>query len=188
MNADKILNFLYELGHLRRVSREGWRLLGITTPESVAEHSLRTAQIAWVLARMEGIENPHEAVTVALFHDMGETRIGDLHKVAARYGELDEARAVKEQCAPLAEMGDQIFEMWNTVESRSTPCGIIAKDADLVELAITAKEYIEMGHQGAQEWIDNALPRVKTDSAKRLLAAIPTSNSKAWWKGLKNIT
>lgn len=188
MDADKILNFLYELGHLRRVSREGWRLLGIEAPESVAEHSLRTAHIAWILARMEGIENPHEAVTISLFHDMGETRIGDLHKVAARYGELDEARAVEEQCSPLDEIGSEILAMWKTVESRSTPCGIIAKDADLVELAITAKEYIEMGHQGAQEWIENAVPRVRTESAKKLLAAIPTSNSKAWWKGLKNIT
>jgi putative hydrolase of HD superfamily len=188
MNEDKILNFIYELGHLRRVSREGWRLLGIDAPESVAEHSLRTAQIAWILATMERIENPHEAVTIALFHDIGETRIGDQHKVAARYGELDEARAVQEQCAPLAEMGSKVLEMWEQIESRSTPSGIIAKDADLVELAITAKEYIEMGHQEAQDWIDSALARVKTDSAKKLMAAIPTSNSKTWWKGLKSIT
>jgi putative hydrolase of HD superfamily len=188
MDADKIVNFIYELGHLRRVKREGWRLLGIDTPESVAEHSLRTAQIAWILAKMEGLQNPHEAVTIALFHDIGETRIGDLHKVAARYGELDETRAVEEQCSTLGEMGSEILEMWKRVESRSTQSGTVAKDADLVELAITAKEYIEIGHQGAQEWIDNAAPRVRTESAKKLLAAIPHSNSKAWWKGLKSIT
>ncbi|MGC9308938.1 MAG: HD domain-containing protein, partial [Thermoplasmatota archaeon] len=45
--------FIYELGMLRRIRREGWRLAGIE-PESVAAHSLRAAQIGYLLACMEG--------------------------------------------------------------------------------------------------------------------------------------
>lgn len=187
MTNESILSFFYEMGHLARVKREGWRLLGIESPESIAEHSLRAAQIAWVLAKLEGLQNPHAAVTIAVFHDIGECRVGDLHKLASRYGELDEARAVKEQCERLGEIGLELFGLWEQVETRSTPEGVVAKDADLLELAVRAKEYIERGYVGAQEWINAVTPHIKTNSGRALLATIPSTTSTDWWKGLKKV-
>ena len=54
MQSKEILKFFFEMGQLSRVKREGWRLLGMETPESIADHSLRAAQIGWVLAKLEG--------------------------------------------------------------------------------------------------------------------------------------
>jgi len=187
MQSKEILKFFYEMGHLSRVKREGWRLLGIEDPESVADHSLRAAQIAWILAKLEGYANPNEVAAMMIFHDIGECRIGDLHKLANRYVSADEDRAVKEQTERLGSAGEDLFSLWHGVESRSTQAGIIAKDADLVELAVRAREYIERGYLDASEWFEAAKARVKTKSAKELIEQLPTVSSTSWWHGLKKI-
>jgi len=82
MQLHDILHFLFEIGHLRHIKHEGWKLAGVTAPDSVAEYALRAAQIGSVLAKMEGYENPYEVCTMVVFHDNGETRVGDIHKVS----------------------------------------------------------------------------------------------------------
>jgi len=185
MNEESVINLLFEFGHLRRIKREGWRLLGLEDPESVADHSLRAAQVGYLLAVMEGYSNPMEVCTMLVFHDIGECRVGDIHKVANRYIECDETQAVKDQLAPLGEHGAKLLSLWGQVEDQKTIAGQIAKDADLLELALKAKEYMEQGYSGAQEWLDAATKFVKTESAKTLVAKIPQMSSTAWWNGLK---
>jgi len=60
MENQDILNFIFELGQLRRIDHEGWKLIGIKHPETVAEHSLRAAQIGFILAELENLDNPFE--------------------------------------------------------------------------------------------------------------------------------
>lgn len=187
MASKNIISFFYEMGQLARVKREGWRLLGIEHPESVADHTLRAAQIGWVLAHMEGYENPNEVAAILLFHDIGETRIGDIHKLANRYIQANEARAVQEQVSRLDTIGDAVFALWEQIESRSTAAGVLAKDADLLELAVRAREYAEQGHDGAQEWFDTARQRVQTESAKNLIKQLTEVSPSSWWHGLKKI-
>ncbi|MBM3204648.1 HD domain-containing protein [Candidatus Uhrbacteria bacterium] len=187
MTDKEILNFFFELGQLRRIKHEGWRLAGIEYPDSVAEHSLRAAQIGLVLAHLETYENPLEVCAMLVFHDIGECRIGDLHKVANRYVQVDEDRAVKEQLVSLGEVGESIYTLWKQVEHKDTRAGIIAKDADYVEQGILAKEYVERGYVSAEDWIKNTSRAVKTDSAKRLLAELPHTTSTDWWHGLKKL-
>jgi putative hydrolase of HD superfamily len=186
MQPKEIANFFYEMGQLSRVKREGWRLLGIESPESIAEHSLRAAQIGWVLAKLENHPSPNEVATMLIFHDIGECRIGDLHKLASRYGTLDEKRAVEEQISRLGAAGEEILSLWNQIEERSTPAGVIAKDADLLELAVRAREYIERGYVDAKEWFDTAASLVKTESARTLIRELPSVSSTEWWHGLKS--
>jgi putative hydrolase of HD superfamily len=182
-----VLSFFFEMGQLSRVKREGWRLLGIESPESIADHTLRAAQIGWILAKLEQYPNPHEVAAILIFHDIGETRVGDIHKLANRYITVDETAAVREQTSRLGDIGTQVFELWDTIESRSTQAGIIAKDADLLELAVRAREYIQQGFADAQEWFEAARTRVKTESAKRLIAELVHTSPTAWWHGLKKI-
>jgi putative hydrolase of HD superfamily len=84
MQSKEILKFFYEMGQLSRVKREGWRLLGMETPESIADHSLRAAQIGWVLAKLEGYKDPNEVAAMLVFHDIGETRMR-LPRFGSRY-------------------------------------------------------------------------------------------------------
>src|SRR5260370_16692165 len=81
---NNIAKYVYEIGQLKRVKRSGWWVAGIDNPESVAEHSFRTALLGYILASLEGAD-PQKTAMICLFHDMGEARINDLHRVAKSY-------------------------------------------------------------------------------------------------------
>jgi len=181
----EICDFLFELGHLRRIKHEGWRLAGLDEPESIAEHSLRAAQIGFLLSKLENYPDPQEVSTMLVFHDMAECRIGDLHRVAQRYAQIDEARVVKDQVKPLKNMGADLLNIWKKFEYRKGTAGLLAKDADLLEMALTAREYYERGYHSTQDWINNISKSLQTKSAKKLLACIMESNPVKWWKALK---
>jgi putative hydrolase of HD superfamily len=51
-----LTNFLYEMGLLKRSKRTGWLIAGVDNPETIAEHTFRTAIIGYLLARMEGAD------------------------------------------------------------------------------------------------------------------------------------
>jgi len=76
--------FLFEMGQLKNLPRSGWLLLGITQPESVAEHSFRVAMVGLVLASIEGGDIGH-VTALCLMHDAHETRIGDVPSVGRAY-------------------------------------------------------------------------------------------------------
>jgi len=179
--------FFYELGMLQRVQREGWKLLGVTHPESVAEHSLRSAQIAYVLAILEDHPSPETVCSMLVFHDIGECRIGDVQKVANRYIQSDERRAVSDQLEPLNDIGTLIFRLWDEIESQDSKKGIIAKDADLLELALTACEYKKQGFTAADDWLEKTRKRLNTSSAKKLLESFIETDPISWWDGLKQL-
>lgn len=186
MSNKPLINFLFELGQLQRIKHEGFRLAGVESPPSIAEHSLRSAQIAYFLAKMEGYDNPHEVVSMCIFHDIGEARVGDIHKVANRYVDADEIQAVKDQLSPIENSKD-ILRLWKECEDTSSTAGTIAKDADRLETAIAAKEYVEKGYKSTEDWINNVRKLLKTDSAKNLLDEMAEMKSTDWWQDLKKI-
>lgn len=179
-----VLNFLFELGQLKWIPRTGWFRAGVEQPESVADHNLRAAQLAYVLAEMEGHPEPERVCTMVVFHEIGETRVGDVDTVGTRYIEKGEARAAQDQLGDLGAMGEDLYELWDDVEHRRTQAGIIAKDADKLEAALTAREYIVTGHADAQVWIDSTREMLETESARRLIDEIDEADPTAWWREL----
>ncbi|MGH4017543.1 MAG: HD domain-containing protein, partial [Pseudonocardiaceae bacterium] len=61
-HAVAVANFAFELGVLKRMRRAGWWHAGVRDPESVAEHSLRVAQLASLIAAIEGAEPSRAAL------------------------------------------------------------------------------------------------------------------------------
>ncbi|MDX1611481.1 MAG: HD domain-containing protein, partial [Candidatus Thermoplasmatota archaeon] len=133
----RVLDFLFEQGQLKRIPRSGWFRAGIDEPESVADHTLRAAQLAYILAEMEGHPDPARVCAMVVFHEIGETRVGDVDRIAKRYVQRAEEAAAKDQLEALGSIGEGIFELWRAVEEKHTPGGIIAKDADKLEAALT---------------------------------------------------
>lgn len=80
----KIVKFFFELGQLWKIKHAGWYVAGVKDPESVAEHVWRASEIGYVLACLEGV-NPDKTAVMVLFHDNGEARVLDRHRVANRY-------------------------------------------------------------------------------------------------------
>jgi putative hydrolase of HD superfamily len=183
-----LVNFVFELGELKRVKRTGWWLIGIKDPETVAEHSFRAAAVGYILAKMENA-NADKVMRMCLFNDLHETRLNDLHKVGHRYIDFKKAEraAFKEQIDSLpAFIKKTLFGIIDDLQNDKTKEGIVARDADLLECAIQAKEYIDLGFD-AKNWINNVRKSLKTRSAKAMLKEIEKTYSMDWWHDLKKI-
>lgn len=186
---DSIVRYIFEAGMLKRVARSGWWAEKVRQPETVAEHSFRTAIVAFILARMEGLDEngARKLCTAAVFHDMHEARLLDLNKITARYMTVDrklETRVESEQAKDMpAGLRNPIVGTRNLSAREQA----ILKDADYLECAFQAKEYSDIGHAGAESWIESIEGRLKTGSAKKLLARMKDTDSNSWWKGLKRL-
>ncbi len=190
MQTKKIVNFFFELNQLKRISHVGLLRIGVKNVDSVAEHVFRASQIAYILAIMENA-NPERAATIVLFHDNGEARVGDQDKVAARYWSMKEAEklALFEQLSFLPKKFQKKLENYHKqYATRNTKEGIIAKDADWLELAFQAKEYIDTGYQGARYWIKNIEEALETKSAKKILKEMKQADFNDWHQELQKMT
>ncbi|MBN2111486.1 HD family hydrolase [Candidatus Woesearchaeota archaeon] len=187
--TSETVKYLFEAGQLKRVKRSGWWLIGVDNPETVAEHSFRTAVVGYVIASLEGL-NPDKVAMTALFHDFPETRLNDMHKVGQRYIDFKDAEisAFREQVSRLPEkIRKDLSERIHYNHEDATPEDTAARDADYIECALQAKEYIDKGYKEAQDWLDNIKTVIRTETAKKMLAEIERTDSNSWWKGLKNI-
>jgi len=186
MSDDPVLKYLFEAGMLKRTARSGWWAEKVKHPESVADHAFRTAIVAFILAKLEGAD-PSKLCTAAVFHDMHETRLGDMNKITSRYIRTDsglEKRVEQEQTEALEpKLQDAILKTLDLSEKEQ----LILKDADYLECALQAKEYLDIGYMGAATWIENIGKRLKTKSAKQLHSKLKTQDSNSWWKGLKRL-
>ena len=74
----KIIDFLVEIGKLKRMPRRGWVINQIKNPESIAEHTFRAAILSWVLAKRKKGINIERLLKIALIHDLCEVYAGDI--------------------------------------------------------------------------------------------------------------
>lgn len=170
---------------MKKARHTGWWIAKVRDPETLAEHSFRTAVIAHVIAHLEGEseERALRACLKALLHDVHETRLVDLHKIASRYHKVSKrviARVEREQNALLpAPVGKEFIELLEEKED------VIVKDADYLEMAFTAREYFDAGCKGCWDWISRVEKVLRTKSARALLKELKKTPSNSWWKGLK---
>lgn len=179
--AEAIAGFGYELGLLKRIRRSGWWHAGVRDPESVAEHTMRTAQLAALIAAEEGAD-PSRACFLALWHDSQETRTGDLPHTASAYLTKPEPRQITaDQTVNLPERSrDAIRSAVDEYESRQTLEALCAKDADKLEMLLQAVEYREIGIARVDGWIESARKDLHTLTGQRIAEAAVTMSPLAW--------
>ncbi len=173
--------FLFEMGHLKRLARAGWLLLGVPQPESVADHTFRVGIVGIALAAMEGADIGRTA-SLCLLHDSPESRIGDVPSVGRAYVSTASPEAVaahqtSRMPPALAEVFQGLvaeYEAAVTIESQ------VAHDADKVETLLQAVEYQAQGHDTAP-WRESSTIALRTNSAKQLAQAINSADPHEWW-------
>ncbi|MFH0834966.1 MAG: HD domain-containing protein [Candidatus Micrarchaeota archaeon] len=174
----RTLDFLFELGQLKREKRSGWWIAKVPAPESVAEHSFRAAVIAFVIAEGEEKKNAGDYAAAALLHDSCETRLGDRHKISQRYLKKGNSEK-KARCEQLARLPARLRRAISAL-----PDDEIVRDADLLECAVQAKEYFDCGYRDARGWMERAGRGLKTKTAKRLFGELKRADSGKWWRAL----
>ncbi|MFA5232538.1 MAG: YfbR-like 5'-deoxynucleotidase [Candidatus Paceibacterota bacterium] len=195
MNKKDIVNYIFEMGILSKELHNGMKLIGVDNLHSIGEHALRAAQIGYILTVLENKKHnlnlsPERVASILVFHDNGEVRIGDLHKIASRYIDSRQAEenAFLDQADLLPEEAKkEITKYFKEIEERTTKEGVIAKDADWLENAFEAKEHYDLGNQLAMDWINNVGAALETDSAKEIFETMKETRFTDWWTGLKKI-
>ena len=178
---DRIANFLFEVGMLKRTPRTGWQFLAGAEGESVADHSFRVAMIAFVLARLGDDEvDADHVLRLALVHDLPEARTGDLNYMNQKYVQVDEERAAVDlvQGLPFSDELGALLEEYRAEETRES---IIAHDADQLELLLQLVEQRDAGVPSTQDWVPFVLKRLRTDGGRKLAQSMLDGNSSNWW-------
>ncbi|MBX7267184.1 HD domain-containing protein [Micromonospora sp. Llam7] len=175
------MRYIFEAGVLKRAARTGWWFAGVKHPESIAEHSHRTALIGMMLAAMEGAD-PARVTMLCVLHDTQETRTTDLPHIAKRYLTVAPNTAITADqvadCPPTVT--DLITAAVTEYETGETLEAVVARDADKLECLVQAVEYRHQGIDNVQRWIDSSRAALKTASAHHLADAALTSQPLAW--------
>ena len=182
-DLEPLVKFLYEMGLLKRAKRTGWWLAGVKDPESIAEHTFRTALIAYMLAVLEGAD-PHRTATLALWHDTGESRTGDIPSVGRSYvsavGEVD---VVADQVAGFpAALAQAVQDLIGEYEDQESLEAQLARDADKLDCLLQAREYQAQGHVDAESWATSSAEAVRSASGRRLAQAALALAPSEWWR------
>ena len=182
----KIVDFFFEVGALKNQNRTGYLHEKVEHKESIASHVLRAVQIGEVLCYLEGGDEL-AVKNIILYHDNGEARITDLHKLAQKYFAKDqlhkaELEALQDQVKNLPQdLGEKILNSFISYEKGDSKEAKIARDADTLELLVTIREYELIGHENFGFWFDDAKKHLKTDSGRKLFKEIRKGKFNNWW-------
>ena len=180
-HAKGSVGYLMEMGALKRGKRTGWWIAGVKDPETIAEHSFRTAVIGAVLAMMEGAD-PARVALLCTFHDTQETRVGDIPWVGRRYitASKNEDVTADQVADAHPAVASGIRAVVDEYENGDSLEVVVAHDADRLECMIQGLEYLEQGYRNAQEWVDSTRAKLKTASAVELADAAQNMSSAEW--------
>ena len=173
-----------EAGLLKKIKRSGWWVAGIKDPESVAEHSFRCAMMGYYLAHFEKV-NPFKVMVMTLFNDIHESRINDLHKMGHYYIDfrVAERKVFDDQVADLdANVKKELQSFRQEYDRQKTKESLVARDADILECLLQAKEYYDHGYLKAKKFFKVAPDHLKTKTAQRLWAYMKRFDSSQWWE------
>ncbi|MCO8267726.1 HD family hydrolase [Haloferax sp. AB510] len=184
------LDTLLEWFDLKDELRTGWVLRNIDSPESVAAHTWGTASLCLLYAEQEEIDR-QKAVTMALIHDLGEARTGDI-ATRAEEGrqttptsekEAAERSAVTDLVGPFNDT--ELLALWEEYEARDTPTAQFVKDMDLIDNCLQALKYERQTRydeaeandhfaefENLDEFFATAAPRLQTAFGQNLFEQI----------------
>jgi len=174
-------DYLFEQGHLKRINRAGWLLLGIALPESVADHSHRVGVTGIVLAALEGADVGRVAA-MCLLHDSHETRIGDVPSVGRAYitSAAPEAVSAHQTATMPSDVAKVVQDLKAEYEAGETPEARVAKDADKLETLLQAMTYQAQGFDTGP-WQETSVGALRTESGRQLAEAIISGDPDHWW-------
>lgn len=175
---DFLADFIFETGILSSFKRSGLDFLG-SGSQNIASHSFRTAIIGYVLASSSGAD-VSKTVLLCLFHDIPETRTGDINYFQRKYVKKDEKKAVKDICRGLESLSD-IETFVTEFNDGTSQEALLARDADCLELIFTLKEELDKGNSQALNWINSALKRIATKEGRKIAEAAIDRKYYDWW-------
>jgi len=182
------LDFLYEVGCLRFIQRT-WKHFYNPDFQNLAEHHLRVAWIALLLAKEEGIIDTGKILKMAIVHDLGESRTGDANYIQRQYVERNEKMGILDIFSD-TKLEDEFVKVWEDYERKDSLEAKIVKDADNLDVDLELKEQEYKGNPLGKEWAKTRKfvyqNRLYTKSAKKLWLKIQKSDPHQWHRESRN--
>lgn len=147
---------------LKKLRRTGWQLRGIRDGESLADHCFGVILLTHMLApMMSGKINREKAVAIAIVHELGETRVGDIPYTALKYfpdKSKIELQAVEDILTPLPDdIRQESISLFKEFEDGETIEARFVRAIDKLDMLITAAEYEKAGFSGLSDfWHNNS--------------------------------
>jgi putative hydrolases of HD superfamily len=184
------VQFLYEIGCLRFVQRV-WKQFLNPDFANLAEHTLRVAWIALLIAKREGVGDQEKIIKMAMIHDVPESRAGDIHYVSRQYTTRNEVKALDATLVGTS-LQEELTTLWREYEKRESIEAKIVKDADNLDVDLELQEQASRGYSLKE----NFMPIRKvvaedlfTQTAQDIWAELYSTNPHDWhMKGLNRFT
>ena len=149
--------------------------MGVYEPESVADHSFRTAFLCMICADMQGLDTL-KMLRMALIHDLPEAIIGDLMpSQKTPQTKQEEEIALHDILSLLPELQrEKYLGVWKEYQQAETKEAKAVRQLDKVEMALQAKEYEKLGpeNQSFKRFIKSAKDATDLPELKRLLCFV----------------
>jgi len=175
--ARRLVRFFVRSGRLKSERRRGWvKKLGLTDPESVADHSYRTALMSMVISDSRGLDT-EKVLRLALLHDLSEAVVGDAmpeersgkRKIAVETKAMEDLlNDVPPGVRKLYRAAWLEFVVGESEESR------LVRQLDKLEMAIQAWEYVQESGDpaSAREFLATAREQVGDEGLVELLRQV----------------
>lgn len=174
-NLQNLIKFLEITGILKQTERTGWVEVGVYQPESVADHTFRTAFLCMLYADMEALD-PLKLVRMALIHDLPEAVIGDLtpSQKTAESKEKEET-AISQILSLLPKKQRETYlAIWKEYQEGKTREAKAVRQLEKIEMALQAKEYEKWGSasKSLERFIKSAEEATAWPELRRLLSCV----------------
>jgi putative hydrolase of HD superfamily len=174
-SLQNIIKFFEITGILKQTERTGWVEVGVYQPESVADHTFRTAFLCMLYADMEALD-PLKLMRMALLHDLPEAVIGDLTPPQKTAETKKKEESEMNQILSLLpeKQRENYLAVWNEYQEGKTREAKVVRQLEKVEMALQAKEYEKMGtaSESLERFIKSAEEATVWPELKRLLYAV----------------
>lgn len=181
MTIKRDIELLYEVGCLRFLQRN-WKQFLNADFSNETEHGYRVAWIAMIIATHENIKDTGKIVKMALVHDVGESRSGDVHYISRLYTKRNEEDAIRDTLKDTI-LEKELHDLFKEYEERKTIEAKIVKDADNLDVDFELKEQEAKGETLRKYWQDmrsHMYAMLYTKTAKKLWKEIQTSDPHSW--------
>jgi len=174
-----LIQAYFELNHLKQLYRQGWLRVGLPPErcESVAEHSLGVALLCLFIADTYFPEaDVSKVVRIALLHDLGEARVGDItphDPVGTEEKHRREREAMSHILGGLPR-GDEYLALWEEYEQGRSFEARLVRQVDRLEMGLQACIYEHQGAGDLSEFFGSVHKALESPELKAVLAELET--------------
>jgi len=160
--------------NLKNIPRKGWTTkLGISSPESVADHTFSMSTMAMVLSDLQKLDT-EKVLKMSLLHDIAESITGDLTPEDISKNEKIklENKTIDKILGNLpSDLAKNYLTIWNEYNENISDEAKLVHEVDKLEMVIQALSYANDGieKEKLEPFVNSAKSQINSKQLKEIL-------------------